>query len=179
MLSIRFPWSRGNRHCLLHRYIIEVPDYLSTDTWLLSLLCRFLAALQSHIGVCNLTHHHSYIRVYCVADIVTRPLFAIRIKANWEIFCLVISDKVSLENFPPVFMQTGLKGRWFDPLHKTHFALQLFWNYPVALDMSEDIQCGVATDLTGSCSALWSFHNKVRISLQVLLRSSIYKFNNI
>ena len=112
MLSNRFPWSRGNRHCLLHRYIIEVPDYLSTDTWLLSLLCRFLAALQSHIGVCNLTHHHSYIRVYCVADIVTRPLFAIRIKANWEIFCLVISDKVSLENFPPVFMQTGLKGGW-------------------------------------------------------------------
>ena len=54
----------------------------------------------------------------------------------------------------------------------------LLRNYPVALNMSMCLLCGVPTDLTGSCSALRSVHNKTRISLQALLYSSIYKFNN-
>ena len=37
------------------------------------------------------------------------------------------------------------------------------------------IPCGVSPDLTVSSSALRSLHNVVRISLQVLLRSSIYE----
>ena len=54
----------------------------------------------------------------------------------------------------------------------------LLRNYPVALNMSMCFLCGVPTELTGSCSALRSVHNKTRISLQALLYSSIYKFNN-
>ena len=45
---------------------------------------------------------------------------------------------------------------------------------PVALDLSKGIPCGVPLDLTVSCSAKrLSLHNKVRISLLVLLSSSI------
>ena len=61
------------------------------------------------------------------------------------------------------------------PSGYNYIAGYLFRNNPVALDLSICIPCGVSPDLTVSCSALRSLHNKVRISLQVLLRSSIYQ----
>ena len=66
----------------------------------------------------------------------------------------------------------SLKYRWITPLV---CKISEFRNNPVALDLSKGIQCGVPSDLTGSCSAKRSLHNKVRINLLVLLPSSIYK----
>jgi len=59
-------------------------------------------------------------------------------------------------------------------LYILYINILLFRNYPVALDLSKGIPCGVPLDLTVSCSAKrLSLHNKVRISLLVLLSSSI------